>query len=492
MAVGALAMVLVAAGCGAKDEALEAAKARSAGGQLVQAGARPTQGARAGTGVVGEELTETDPAGVAVGDPLSPSSDGDLPASGEPGGSVDTTAAATGDTPTGTGSAVSGDGSAPPVASASGPTIGVSDTEVRFGLHLPETIGGINVNAITKLPQLSESFWRYTNEVKGGVHGRQVKVIMADDGYEVAKALQACRDLIAQKVFFISGTGGADQIVACGQYAVKEGYTYTSLGVSEAGLVGNPNYFAFTITYDKQGPLMARYIVRKLDGKQKKVAMVRFNSPNADGGHKAFVAEYKRLAGKGLVVDDAVDKQGNQSELTSECIKLQQAGAEIVTLLAAPTVTGQLAQACLAQNYRPQWVAWANTLGCTVEPPFGGPGMDGCLSFQISHHPSAVDVPIEKECRDAWTKYQGDSEFPAGGETYCALFDFYRQALLDGGRELTKESFQAALRRMNYDNGLANPIAMRPDQIASTAVAVWQSDADTQSDKEVLGFATDF
>ena len=368
----------------------------------------------------------------------------------------------------------------------------MTDTEVRFGIHLPETISGINVGAILKLRQLSESFWRYTNEVKGGIHGRQVKAVIADDGYEVGKALQACRDLIAQKVFFISGTGGADQIVACGQYAVKQGYTYSSLGVSEAGLVGNPNYFAFTITYDKQGPLMAKYIVNRLKGKQKKVAMVRFNSPNADGGHKTFVAAYKRLAGKGLVVDDAVDKQGNQSELTAECIKLQQAGAEIVTLLAAPTVTGQLAQACLAQGYHPQWVAWANTLGCTVEPPFGGPGMDGCLGFQVTHHPSAVEAPIEKECHDAWTKYQGDSEFPNDGETFCALFDFYRKALLDAGRDLTTASFQGALRAMKYDNGLANPLSMRPDQIGSTAVTVWQSDADSQSAKEVHGFATDF
>lgn len=462
---------LVATACGPKDEALEAFE----GGAQIQGGARQSGSSGAddaaafGGGGVGGE-------GSSLGEA----------AAGEAGGE------ASGDAAGAAGSEASSAEETSGATAPAGATVGVSDKEIRFGIHLPETIGGVNVGAILKLRQLSEAFWNYTNDVKGGVNGRKVKVLIADDGYEVGRALQACRDLEAQKVFFISGTAGSDQVVACGQYAVKRNITYTSLGVTEAGLVGNPNYFAFTITYEKQGPLMAKYIVNRLGGKQKKVAMVRFNSPNADGGHRTFVDAYKRLAGKGLVADDAVDKNANQSELTSECIKLQQAGAEIVTLLAAPTVTGGLAQACLAQGYHPQWVAWANTLGCTVEPPFGGPGMDGCLGFQVTRHPEAVQAPIEKECHEAWNKYQGGSEFPADGETFCALFDFYRKALTDAGRDLNVSSFQKALRAMKYDNGLANPIQMSPDQIGSTAVAVWVYDSDTQSSKEANAFATDF
>src|SRR5437763_17203176 len=167
--------------------------------------------------------------------------------------------------------------------------------------------------------------------------------------------------MIAKKVFFISGTAGADQIAACGQYAVKQQIPYPSLGVTEAGLVGQPGYFAFTLTYEQQGVLQAKYIVHKLGGDQKPVALIRFNSANADGAHSKFVATYRSLTNKAPAVDDAVDKDGNNQELTSACLQRQQARAQIVPVRAAPPPLPGLGTASPPPNYHRQHAGCAGT-----------------------------------------------------------------------------------------------------------------------------------
>src|SRR5206468_11592156 len=118
------------------------------------------------------------------------------------------------------------------------------------------------IEPILKLKALTTAYWSAVNDA-GGVNGRKVDVDVEDDGYDPGTALQACRNMIAKKVFFISGTAGADQIAACGQYAVKQGMPYTSPGVTEAGLIGQPGHYAFPLTYEQQADLQASYTVHK-------------------------------------------------------------------------------------------------------------------------------------------------------------------------------------------------------------------------------------
>ncbi|MCU1599348.1 MAG: hypothetical protein JWO22_57, partial [Frankiales bacterium] len=309
-----------------------------------------------------------------------------------------------------------------------------------------------------------------------------------DDQYDPAAALQACRNLVAWKAFFISGTGGADQTVACGQYLSKQKVYYGSLGASENGLQHTPYYFAFTTTYDQQAPMQARWIVHSLGGKTQKVGFVRANSANFDGSHKAFVNAFTSAAGHGLAVDDSVDKNGNANELSAECVKLAGANVKIVSVLAAPTVFSRMAQVCQAQGYKPQYTGWANTAACNPDAAeLGTPAVDGCLTFSNYHSPFSGTTKVGQTCRAAWAKYATSDwgAYPVGGENICGYMDVLREALQRAGRDVTRESFAAGLRTMRYDNGLLNPINFAGGQFGGHDVVIWKGDYSCTCEPEV-------
>ncbi|MDE0778388.1 MAG: ABC transporter substrate-binding protein [Nocardioides sp.] len=363
-------------------------------------------------------------------------------------------------------------------------TTGVTDSVIKIGIHAPETIGGIDIGDILGLGDLTQLYWDTVNE-QGGIHGRTVEVTLADDGYDANAAQQACRDLIADDLFFTSGTSGADQIVTCANLATEAQMPYMSLGVAEAGLVDKPGYRAMTMTYDAMSELMAEYVLSEMvEDPQAPVAMVRYNSPSSEGAQSAFTDTMEELGGN-VVAADAVDKQGNANELTAECVKLSNLGVEVVFMILVPTVSTQLARLCAEQGFTPRYVTVSNTLSCATEPPIGVPELSGCQSF------SAVRVdttgnPLAGEAEQAWAARFPDREPPDDLVTFWALFDIYREALDQAGPELSRVKFLETLDSMQYDNGLANPIDFDGDKIGADSTVVIEALGEAPWERELV------
>jgi ABC-type branched-subunit amino acid transport system substrate-binding protein len=346
---------------------------------------------------------------------------------------------------------------------------GVTDDEILVGINAPETIGGIDIGDLLGLGDLTDLYWDTVN-ADGGIHGRQVKVDLVDDGYDANTAQQACRDLVARKPFVISGTSGADQILTCAKLATEAQIPYLSLGVAEAGLVDRPGYRAMTMTYDQMSALMAEYIFAELAEPDTPVAMVRFNSPSSDGAQAAFADAMEELGGN-VVASDAVDKQGNANELTAECVKLQNLDVEVVYMIVVPTASTQFARLCAEQGFTPKYVTVSNTLSCETEPPIGVPELVGCQSFSPVRF-DTEGVPLAKEARDAWAERYPDRDAPDELETFWGLFDVYREALEQAGPDPTRLGLLEALDSMDYDNGLFNPINFDGSRVGSDSVIV--------------------
>ena len=103
-------------------------------------------------------------------------------------------------------------------------TTGVTESTIKIGVHAPETIGGIDIGDLLGLGDMTKLYWDTVNE-QGGIHGRTVEVTLGDDGYDANAAQQACRDLIADDLFFVSGTSGADHdhVHLGGQFRRRQG-----------------------------------------------------------------------------------------------------------------------------------------------------------------------------------------------------------------------------------------------------------------------------
>lgn len=362
-------------------------------------------------------------------------------------------------------------------------TAGVTDSTISIGVHAPETIGGIDIGDLLGLGDMTQLYWDTVNEA-GGIHGRTVEVTLGDDGYDANAAQQACRDLIAKDLFFVSGTSGADQIITCANLATEVQMPYLSLGVAEAGLVDRPGYRAMTMTYDGMSELMAEYVLGELAEPETPVAMVRYNSPSSAGAQDAFTAKMDELGGN-VVAADAVDKQGNANELTAECVKLANLGVEVVFMILVPTVSTQLARLCAEQGFTPQYVTVSNTLSCASEPPIGVPELNGCQSFSAVRV-DVTDSPLAKEAMDAWAAAFPDREPPDDLVTFWGLFDIYREALEQMGPEPSRVKFLETLDSMQYDNGLANPIDFAGDKIGADSTIVIEATGEAPWERELV------
>src|SRR5436309_12551298 len=224
------------------------------------------------------------------------------------GGGVAGSSAAGGGTSAGgaTRGATGASGGAAAGGGGAGDTTGITDSAITIGLHAPVT--GAAPFPTTSFQDGKDLYFNYLND-KGGINGRKVNVVFEDDCYNPSQAVSVCKKMVQQHhVFMLVGGGGTDQIVACSQYAASVGVPYLAEGVSEQGLNTLQNYFALSMTYKAQGPLLAQYMKNVLH--VTKVGMLRGNTANFDDAHSGFL---QAAAANGLqvVFDKAIDKNAD-------------------------------------------------------------------------------------------------------------------------------------------------------------------------------------
>jgi branched-chain amino acid transport system substrate-binding protein len=248
-------------------------------------------------------------------------------------------------------------------------TSGVTDTEIVIGVHAP-------VTGASPLPQRTfdvgkDVYWKFLAEADPeALGGRTARVVFRDDEFNPNRAVQVCREMVEQEdAFVLVGGGGADQITACAQYAAEAGIPYFSAGVNESGLEDLSTYFALSLTYAQQAPLIAAQL-EELG--VEKVGAVVADTPSFRDGHNAFV-EAAESAGLDVVVDDEINKNASEAESLSEVQNLKNADAEAVFILTSPLVYLSIAGGARNQSYEPVFIGPGITSGLNQVLQFGCP-----------------------------------------------------------------------------------------------------------------------
>jgi branched-chain amino acid transport system substrate-binding protein len=264
-----------------------------------------------------------------------------------------------------------GGGSTQPAEREKGPddTSGITDDEIVIGIHAP-------VTGASPIPQTSfdtgkDIYWKFLAQSDPeALGGREVRVVFRDDEFNPSRAVQVCREMVEEEnAFVLVGGGGADQITACAKYANEIGVPYFSAGVNETGLRGLASYFAVSLTYSQQVPLIIDQL-EKLE--VKKVGVVVTDTPSFQDAHATF-AKAAKAADLDVVVDDSINKTASEAEALSEVGKLKRAGAEAVFLLSSPLVYIGLANGGRNQDYNPTWIGPGITSGLNAVMRFGCP-----------------------------------------------------------------------------------------------------------------------
>lgn len=364
------------------------------------------------------------------------------PATGEPlGGGVDPATGAPVASGSGSGASKAAGGTSSggqASAAVAGDRTGITDTEIRIGIHAP-------VTGAAPIPQNSfeegkEVYWKTAD---GKVHGRTVRVFFEDDKFDPATAVQKCKKMVEEdKVFLLVGGGGADQITACAKYAQSVGVPYLSAGVNEAGLSNLRSYFALSTTYSQQSPLITQLISKRFPGKKVGIAVADSGSFNdaASSITKAF-----QDAGFQIVYNKRIPKSANAGDGANIAAALQTSGAEVVYFLSSPTTFLYVASA-LNPAYSPQFVGPGITSGLATVATVGCQGRKGVdKAIFLSPFPQ-LDVidQIDPGYQKAYQEQLGKK----GDDLGLALWGLSKQlkVMFDAaGPDMTRQSFVATI-----------------------------------------------
>ncbi|MGQ0832689.1 MAG: ABC transporter substrate-binding protein [Microthrixaceae bacterium] len=371
------------------------------------------------------------------------------PATGEPiGGAVDpatgevidgggsSTGGGTTDGSAGTGGTTGGSttGGSTTGGSVAGDRTGISDTEIRIGIHAP-------VTGAAPIPQnaFEEGKEVYWNTPEGRVYSRKVRVFFEDDKFDPSTAVQKCKKMVeTNKVFLLVGGGGADQITACAKYAQSVGVPYLSAGVNEAGLSNLRSYFALSTSYSQQSPIITQLISKRFAGKKVGIAVADSGSFNDayESITRAFVA-----AGFDIVFRERIPKSANAGDGANIAERMRDKGAEVVYFLSSPTTFLYVASA-LNPVYNPQFVGPGITSGLQTVAEIGCQGRKGVdKAIFLSPFPQldAIDR-IDPAYQKAYQAQLGKK----GGDLGLALWGLSKQlkTMFDAaGKDMTRQSF---------------------------------------------------
>ncbi|MGH2729175.1 MAG: ABC transporter substrate-binding protein [Actinomycetota bacterium] len=333
-------------------------------------------------------------------------------------------------------------------APTGGDTTGVTDKTIKIGSHAPLT-GAAPVPS-DSAEKGKDLYFRWLAHNKKSINGRTGEVVLKNDNYNPSQAVAVCKEMVQQdKVFLLSGAAGTDQIVACAKYAASVNVPYLSAGVTEIGLSTLSNYFATTMTYPDQGPLLADFLTTKLGAKSEKNGMLRFDTNNFQDAHDTF-ADAMSDAGASLDYDRAVRKTANKSDADTVVQEMKAAGIENVYVLTSPVWFLQVLDSAQKQLYTPQWVGVGITMTFDTVATVGC--RDGTLSqakffapFPAWIDSNKFDPDFQKAVREFFASSECPANQPGCGDDFMLLGwqgNITAAALLNlPGRNLTRERF---------------------------------------------------
>jgi hypothetical protein len=268
--------------------------------------------------------------------------------SGSTSGTSGSTTGTSGSTSGTSGSGTSGSGSTgaapqPGVGNTTG--IDFKNKTIKIVLHGPLTGAGVPQNSFKSG---GPKYWEQSGPNGGPrliLGGFRVIAEAVDDKYNAQDALRAC-NAAAKTAFLIMGGAGTDQIQACAQSQVlsRGNVPYLSAGVTEAGLGGLKNYFATSLTYRQQAPLVIK-AARDNAYLDKKWAVVITGTPNFRDARESIVSELQKNGAKGKVGgfnpdNDVYLTEKAPSNCTTLGSQLRAGGYETVYFLGQPLFFG--------------------------------------------------------------------------------------------------------------------------------------------------------
>lgn len=238
---------------------------------------------------------------------------------------------------------------------------------------------------------------------EGGIHGKKIKLISKDDGYEPDKAIKNTRDLIGtEKVFCLIGEVGTPTSKAVVPIAEQNKVPFFG-PFTGAEFLRNPfKKYVINIrgSYYQEMEKLAAYLVDKKG--LKKIACFYQNDGYGQAGLKGIE---KALAKRNMKLVATGTYERNTTAVKSGLLKIRKAKPDAVIMVGAYKPCAEFIK--LAKK-----VGLKKTIFCNISfvgtkalvKELGDKG-EGCVISQVVCFPWDQSIPLVKEYTEAMKKY---------------------------------------------------------------------------------------
>jgi ABC-type branched-subunit amino acid transport system substrate-binding protein len=211
------------------------------------------------------------------------------------------------------------------------PTVrGITDSEIRFGISAPFTGPAKELGQNMKLG--IEAAFNAAN-ANGGVYGRQLRLVAADDGYEPARTAATMKQLYERdQVFGLVGNVGTPTAVVALPYALDRKMLFFG-AFTGAGLLRNdpPDRYVFNYraSYAEETAAVVNYLVKVRRLLPEQIAVFAQQDAYGDAGFAGVEKAIRSLRGGNASPILRLNYQRNTVDVDNAIAQLQQSSAQL-------------------------------------------------------------------------------------------------------------------------------------------------------------------
>jgi ABC-type branched-subunit amino acid transport system substrate-binding protein len=229
---------------------------------------------------------------------------------------------------------------------------------------------------------------------KGGVHGRKIKLISIDDGYEPSRSIAATRKLIEdEKVFALVGPVGTPTAVAAQPIAGAAKVPFIG-AFTGASFLRNPkldNVINVRASYDAETEAWVRHLTEDLN--IKKIAIFYQDDAFGRAGLSGFAKAMKK---RGLPIVAEGTYERNTTAIKTALLALRRAAPEAVVMVGAYQPSAEFIKLARKIEFNPVFVNISFVGASALAKALGNEGA-GVIVSQVVPFPFDASIKAVAE-----------------------------------------------------------------------------------------------
>jgi len=298
-----------------------------------------------------------------------------------------------------------------------------------------------------------QDYFRYVNEVKGGVGGKKIEMILVDTGYKVQEAEAAVRKFAIQDQVDMIATWGAGEGLAA--KPIVQQYKIPTINYSTSWEILEPPvsymYLPFG-SYRMDSYAILEYIRAIHKGKDvPKVGLLTYNNAYGRSIHQPCKEYAKKININIVAIEEFPPKT---VDLTTELLRLQKSGAEYIVMQMLPAAIITAFKSADRINYSPAFFGtWTST-----DPDFFklGKGLiRDRLRIQFPGGLPADKSSGIKIMEELWQRYKTVDKFDASyweGVVVAMIMERAFVQAQQNYKEINKETINKAMESFNNED----------------------------------------